>query len=167
MVKARDIIFLVLGLVLGIAGVFSYQPVDITIPKISEKPTVNACGASQNTIVTKVIDGDTVVVQGGFHVRLLGIDADEKNYPCYDAARLRLEQLVLGKPVQLQKDATDIDQYGRCLRMVYAQGQNIGVQLAQEGLAVARFYPPDVQYQHEVAKAEATAIENKVGCKWK
>src|SRR3989344_971992 len=51
------------------------------------------CQAENNTIVTKVIDGDTVVVQGGEHVRLSGIDADEKNYPCYGDAKIGLEKL--------------------------------------------------------------------------
>jgi len=43
------------------------------------------------------VDGDTVVVSGGDHVRLLGIDADEKGYPCYGAARVRLGGIGFGK----------------------------------------------------------------------
>ncbi len=124
------------------------------------------CQAADNTIVTKVIDGDTVVVEGGSHIRLLGIDADEKNYPCYDAAKLRLEALVLSKQVTLQKDITDTDQYGRCLRTIFIGTQNIDLQLVKEGLAVARFYEPDVKYKDEISSAEKQAIESKAGCKW-
>ena len=101
-------------------------------------PTAS-CGAAGNTIVTKVIDGDTVVAEGGWHVRLLGMDADEKGYPCYESAKIRLEELVLGKQVVLEKDKTDLDQYGRCLRYIFVNNINVDVQLVKEGLAVQDF----------------------------
>jgi len=133
----------------------------------STKSTSSAkCQASDNTIVTKVIDGDTVVVEGGSHVRLLGIDADEKDHPCYDAARLRLEALVLSKPITLERDVTDTDIYGRCLRTIFLGSQNVDLQMVQEGLAVARFYDPDTKYKPQITAAEKQAIDNKVGCKW-
>ncbi len=125
-----------------------------------------SCGADNNTIVTKVIDGDTVVVEGGYHVRLLGMDADEKGYPCYEPAKTRLENLVLGKQVILEKDKTDVDQYGRCLRYIFLGAANIDVQLVKEGLAVARFYAPDLKYKAEITSAEKQAQTGAVGCKW-
>ena len=124
------------------------------------------CGASDNTIVTKVIDGDTVVVEGGWHVRLLGMDADETGYPCYLPAKTRLEDLVLAKNVVLEKDKTDLDQYGRCLRYIFVGSTNIDVQLVKEGLAIARFYAPDIKYKSEITAAETYAQQNKLGCKW-
>ena len=72
--------------------------------------------AGSVSIVTKVIDGDTVVVEGGYHVRLLGIDTDERGYPCYNEAKKRLEELVLNKEVYLESDKDDKDQYERYLR---------------------------------------------------
>jgi len=125
-----------------------------------------SCGASGNTIVTKVIDGDTVVVEGGYHVRLLGMDADEKGYPCYEPAKTRLENLVLSKQVRLEKDKTDLDQYGRCLRYIFLGDTNVDAQLVKEGLAIARFYEPDVKYKAEITEAESYAQQNKIGCKW-
>ena len=124
------------------------------------------CQANEIAVVTKVVDGDTVVVEGGYHVRLLGIDADEKNYPCYGAAKTRLEELVLQKQVRLEKDITDVDQYGRCLRTIFLADQNIDAKLVREGLASARFYEPDVQYRSQIQTAQKEAIENKMGCKW-
>ena len=134
--------------------------------KISPAESKLSCGAEKNTIVTKVIDGDTVVVEGGYHVRLLGMDADEKGYPCYDSAKTRLEQLVLAKQIILEKDKTDVDQYGRCLRYIFLGNTNIDTQLVAEGLAVARFYAPDVKYRTEITAAEQQAQQNKIGCKW-
>ncbi len=134
--------------------------------KISSTANSAVCGAANNTIVTKVIDGDTVVVEGGWHVRLLGMDADEKGYPCYDSAKNRLEDLVLSKQIILEKDISDVDQYGRCLRYIFLGNTNIDTQLVKEGLAVARFYEPDVKYRNEIAAAEVYAQQNSVGCKW-
>lgn len=178
-----------LAIIIGalIIGGFIYfalqKPVVVIAPKAPSAPSAQnstpviktnsvantgsaACGAANNTIVTKVIDGDTVVVEGGWHVRLLGMDADEKGYPCYDPARIRLEDLVLAKQVRLEKDVSDVDQYGRCLRYIFSGGTNIDVQLVKEGLAVARFYEPDVKYKTEISTAEQYAQQNKIGCKW-
>lgn len=116
--------------------------------------------------VTKVIDGDTIIVAGGTHIRLLGIDTDEKGYPCYDAARLRLEELILNKDVILESDNEDADQYGRKLRYVFLDGNNINEELVAQGLAVARFYPENQKYKSQITIAEKTAMENKSGCKW-
>lgn len=125
------------------------------------------CGAEENVIVTKIIDGDTIIVDGGHHVRLLGIDADEKGYPCYDEVKIRLEELILGNRVRLEKDKTDTDRYGRCLRNVFIRNDNIVPMLIGEGLAVARFYEPDTKYKNEITMAEKQAIENNIGCKWR
>lgn len=133
---------------------------------MNSKTSPAICGAAGNTIVTKVIDGDTVVVEGGYHVRLLGMDADEKGYPCYDAAKNRLESLILAKQVIMEKDKTDVDQYSRCLRYIFISDTNVEVELVKEGLVVARFYEPDVKYRSEITVAEQQAQTNKMGCKW-
>ncbi|MBI3631383.1 MAG: thermonuclease family protein [Candidatus Staskawiczbacteria bacterium] len=128
---------------------------------------ISRCLAESEVLVTKVIDGDTIVVEGGYHVRLLDIDADEKGLPCYQDAKTRLEELVLNKKIWLEKDKTDVDQYKRCLRYVFLDKQNIDLQLVKEGLAIARFYEPDIKYKNEITLAEKTAINAKIGCKWK
>jgi len=117
-------------------------------------------------MVTKVIDGDTVVVEGGAHVRLIGIDADEAGSTCYQEAKRRLEELVLNQQVRLEKDVSDLDQYDRCLRYIFLNDENINVKLVREGLAIARFYQPDVKYQEEITQAEKEAISQEIGCKW-
>ena len=93
-------------------------------------------------------------------------DADEKGYPCYDVAKTRLESLVLGKQVVLEKDKSDVDQYGRCLRYIFLGTANVDTQLVAEGLAVARFYEPDVKYRAEITAAEQKAQAGGIGCKW-
>jgi micrococcal nuclease len=115
--------------------------------------------------VTKVIDGDTVIAEGE-SVRLLGIDADERGYPCYKEAKKRLEELILNKEVYLERNVVNKDQYGRYLRYIFLNGQNINLELVKEGLAIARFSPENVKYKEEIIAAEKDAREKGIGCKW-
>ena len=117
-------------------------------------------------IATKIIDGDTFLIEGGYSVRVLGIDADERGYPCYEAAKTGLEELILNKEVRLEKGKEDLDQWCRYLRYVFLSSQNISLELVKEGLAVARSSPEDVKYREEITQAEKEAKENKTGCKW-
>jgi len=117
-------------------------------------------------LVTKVIDGDTFLIEGGYSVRILGIDADERGYPCYDEAKEKLEELILNKEVRLEKGKEDFDQYCRYLRYVFVNDKNVALELVKEGLSVARFSPEDVKYREEISLAEKEARENKIGCKW-
>ena len=117
-------------------------------------------------LVTKIIDGDTFLIEGGYSVRILGIDADERGHRCYEAAKNRLEELILNKEVRLEKGKEDLDQYCRYLRYVFLDDKNISLELVKEGLAVARFSPEDVKYREEIAQAEKEAKDNKIGCKW-
>ncbi len=114
--------------------------------------------------VSKVIDGDTIVADGE-HIRLLGIDADERGYDCYDEAKEQMERWILDKEVVLEKDKTDKDQYGRLLRYVILDGENMNIKLVEGGLAVARFYR-DREYEGEILFAEKAARTAKIGCKW-
>ena len=142
------------------------QPVFKSVAKVDNIDN-GKCLAGSEVLVTKVIDGDTIVVEGGYNIRLLAIDTDEIGYPCYESAKTRLEELILNKKIILEKDKTDVDKYKRCLRYVFLGKENIDLQLVKEGLAVARFYEPDVKYKKEITFAEKTAIDEKVGCKWK
>ena len=117
-------------------------------------------------VVTKVIDGDTAIINGE-STRLLGIDADERGYPCYKEAKQRIEELILNKEVGLEKDGEDKDQYQRYLRYIFLNGKNINLQLVEEGLAVARFFPKNKKYKEEILAAEIKARKNKIGCKWR
>jgi micrococcal nuclease len=119
----------------------------------------------ESGFVGKVIDGDTVIINGD-SVRLLGIDADERGYECYGAAKKRLEELVLDKNVLLEKDGEDKDQYERYLRYLILENENINLKLVQEGLAIARFGPDNQKYKSEILKGESDSRNNNVGCKW-
>ena len=90
--------------------------------------------------VTKVVDGDTIVVSGGARVRLIGIDAPEANQCGATTATRLLSSYVLGKSVTLTAGAqTDKDRYGRLLRYVNVGSFDPGLKLIQVGRAIARY----------------------------
>lgn len=120
----------------------------------------------EKVTVTKVIDGDTIIVEGGFTVRLLGIDSDERGYPCYQLAKNRLEELVLNREVRLEKGYENKGKYGRYLRYIFLNNTNINLKLIKEGAAIARF-SGNSKYKEEIQKAEKFAKENRIGCEWK
>lgn len=116
----------------------------------------------ETAIVSEVIDGDTVKLQNGETVRLLGINAPEKGQPYYEESTNRLKQLIEGKEVILEKDVNDKDQYGRLLRYIFLNGENINVKLVREGLATVYIIPPNTKYEAELKEAENEAKNSKI-----
>ncbi len=123
-------------------------------------------GEREEKIVTKIIDGDTIVVQGGEKIRLLGVDCDEKGDECYSKAKEILEEKLLGETVFLESDLEDKDRYGRSLRYIFLDGENINVFLVEKGYCIARFEREGAKYKEEIVGEEEGAIEGRVGCKW-
>ena len=123
---------------------------------------LTACGKPQTTVrVTGVIDGDTIVIQGGQHVRYIGIDAPEKGQTYYQEAKQTNRDLVQDKEIRLEKDLTDKDRYGRLLRYVYVDDTLINAEMVKSGYAYAKAYPPDIKYQVylEAMEKEARLIQ--------
>ncbi len=58
----------------------------ISTPMITPSPTATPAPTLETTsaIVSRVIDGDTIKLQEGERVRLLGIDAPERGQPYYE-----------------------------------------------------------------------------------
>ncbi len=120
----------------------------------------------EEKIVTKIIDGDTIIVQGGERVRFLGIDCDERGKECYGEAKQFLEEDLLNKKVYLEKGKEDKGFYGRSLRYVFLDGKNVNLELVEKGYCVARFEDEDSKYKNKIIRAEERAIRNNIGCKW-
>jgi len=120
----------------------------------------------QSVLVTQVIDGDTIAVEGGIRVRLIAIDAPERDEKCYTEAKEYLNSMILHKVVNLEMDITDKDQYGRSLRYVWLDNKLVNAEIVRAGFAIAKQYDPDTKYQHIIADAEQEAIKKEVGCLW-
>jgi len=112
-------------------------------------------------MVIQVIDGDTIIIDGGYRVRYIGIDTPEI-YPETEAFGIEAWQanceLVEGKEVRLEKDVSETDKYGRLLRYVYVDDDVlVNAELVKQGLAQAKAYPPDTKYQDYLEEVEAEA----------
>jgi micrococcal nuclease len=142
-------------------------PTDSPLPTSSavpaETPVLSAL--TESFKVTRVIDGDTIEIEGGEKVRYLGIDTPEtvdprKPVQCFGVeASKKNKELVEGKSVRLEKDISERDKYSRLLRYVWADGTLINLELVKQGFARSYSYPPDVKYQEEFLAAEKEARE--------
>jgi len=119
--------------------------------------------------VTRVIDGDTIEIEGGQKVRYIGIDTPETVDPrslpqCFGKeAASKNRELVEGKNISIEKDVSETDKYGRLLRYVYLDDIFINDYLVRQGYAYASSYPPDVKYQNQLKQAQLEAQEQNRG----
>ena len=92
------------------------------------------------TVVTRVVDGDTVEIASGEHVRLIGIDTPEVGVCGFGAATARMRRMVEGRRVVLVNpdSVQDVDAYGRLLRYVDVGGEDAGLAQIRAG-ARARY----------------------------
>ncbi len=114
--------------------------------------------------VTKVIDGDTLDINISERIRLSGINAAERGECYYKEAKIKLYELVYGKNIFLEKDKSNRGKYGRLLRYVYINSENVNKLLVKEGyVKVYDKYKEDTKRYYELKEAEKIAIENKLG----
>lgn len=129
--------------------------------------------------MTRVVDGDTIHVDiagQDFTVRYIGMNtpetvAPDKPVECYGPeASARNKQLVTGQTVELEKDVSETDQYGRLLRFVWlpdsshtGQGEMVDALLVQEGYARLDTFPPDVRYKDLFAQLQLQAQTARAG----
>jgi micrococcal nuclease len=107
-----------------------------------------AAGPAQFARIQYVIDGDTVVLANGEHVRLVQIDSPEvQEHECYGAAaRTVLRRLAPpGTTVRLEADPRldQVDRYGRLLRYLFRGPLNLNLELVRQGAATVWFYHHD------------------------
>ena len=88
-------------------------------------------------LVTDVVDGDTIELANGAHVRLVGIAAPERGECGYHAATANMERLVLGKRVRLRIPDENRHHHGRLLRYVNIRKMDAGLRQIKAGLAIA------------------------------
>lgn len=112
--------------------------------------------------VSRVVDGDTIQLANGDVVRLIGIDAPEKDHPYSDEVVDQL-RILEGKTVRMEKDRTNTDRYGRYLRYVFLGDKFVNLELVRDGLAYAYVVNPDKKYESEFLEAEALARSSKSG----
>ena len=110
---------------------------------------VGSAGANPPAFrIDHVVDGDTVVLRNGAHVRLVQIDTPEVYFhpECYGRRASAVTKRLLrpGTLVRLLREpATDrVDRYGRLLRYVIRihDGLDVNIRLVALGAAAPYFY---------------------------
>jgi endonuclease YncB( thermonuclease family) len=99
--------------------------------------------------VTRVIDGDTIELENGQKVRLLGIDTPERGCPGYREATKNMQNMVLAKRIILVSDGKQsTDRYGRLLRFVEIGKTDVGFEQIKNNYADARYDSTDHYPKH-------------------
>lgn len=120
--------------------------------------------------VAKVYDGDTVVLEDGKHVRLLGINTPEiegrqrEEEPGGVAAKKWLQAQLQDSKVYLEFDQVKQDKYKRLLAHLYLpDGKHLNLALLENGLAIVSIIPPNLRHAKELINAQQRAEKLKLG----
>ena len=135
--------------------------------------------------VLRVVDGDTVELQGLGPVRLIGVDAPESTYNRRtsgpEEVRLGLEtkaflaRLLQGKKVWVELDVQERDRYRRVLAYLYLEDPRgdwiyggrrflqVNLELVRAGWAEPYTVPPNVRYAALYLEASREARRKGVG----
>jgi micrococcal nuclease len=157
------------------------EPTPEPTPKPTREPVLGTApvGATEEAIVVRVVDGDTIVVDRGFgdeRVRYIGVDTPETvapNTPIQWMGReasAANEALVAGETVRLEKDVSETDRFGRLLRYVWVEDGSaasgwllVNLALVERGFAQVSTYPPDVRYVDLYLEAQESARSEEAG----
>lgn len=110
----------------------------------------HALGAGKARTVGHVFDGDTIALEDGTRVRLIGVDAPEvdspysKLEPFGEDSKAFLTSLVLNRKVFLDEGDPARDKYGRTLAYVYVDDVLVNGRMIRAGWARAyrQFHHP-------------------------
>ncbi|MDQ7091817.1 MAG: thermonuclease family protein [Methylococcales bacterium] len=120
--------------------------------------------------IKKIIDGDTIHLEGGVKVRLLGINTPEvgrgdkiAEAGGEEAKQWLIKQLANTK-LKLRYDVEKKDHYDRTLAYVFTDKKiNINVALVEKGWASVTIYPPNLNYVDALVAAQQHAESKKLG----
>ncbi len=149
----------------------------------SYSKTTAAVQHSEIHHVVYVYDGDTIKLNDGERVRLIGIDTPESRQNDkleHDVRRLHKDKqtllsmghqasvftkdLLQGKDVRLELDVEPRDRYGRLLAYVYlTDGTFVNEKIIRQGYAYPLTIPPDVRYADKFKQWFDEARENNRG----
>jgi micrococcal nuclease len=137
------------------------------------EPSAGASGpgipaAATNATIEYVHDGDTLFLDDGRKVRLLGIDTPEigANAECYgdEATALLRALLPEGTRVKVLADTQPLDKYGRSLLFIYRDDATlVNLELLEQGAAEAVVLKPNVLFADRLEAAEEAARSAGLG----
>lgn len=145
------------------------------VPKQKPTPNNNAVPPSLIPRVTRIIDGDTIVItRNGIQekIRLIGVNTPESVDPrrkveCFGKeASAFTTTLLLNKEVYLESDPsqTDRDRYGRLLRFIFLpDGTLVNREIIAKGYGHEYTYRTPHKYHDDFRLAQQEAERKKLG----
>jgi micrococcal nuclease len=149
-------------------------------PSATVQPAVGPTGPTgptQTATVASITDGDTIRVKidgQEYPVRYIGMDTPEP-----DATDPAMKQMAIsataanasfveGQEVQLEREVSDTDRFGRLLRDIWLVDDSgnyvlVNIELVRLGLAKIATFPPDVRYVRELQAAQDSAQAGGLG----
>ena len=154
---------LIMGILIGKSGTNNTsiagktQPVANLGASVKDSSESSSINANRSVKVIRVLDGDTIEVEGGERVRYLGINAPESGQPFSTEATRENERLVAGRTITLEFDVQTQDRYKRLLAYVWAGDVLVNEEIVRNGYAVIETIQPNVKYQDLILKAQQEA----------
>lgn len=111
----------------------------------------------RSALVTDVVDGDTVELEGVGRVRLIGVDTPERGEECFDEATAYLVDRVGGQTVRYRYQSGREDRYDRALLDLFRGGELVNLDIAQAGWGEALTIAPNDRYADRIVEAEVEA----------
>lgn len=155
----------VVAVVAGLSVLFGFG-----VPAEPGAESVRVATSSSVHAVTRVIDGDTIDIDTGERVRLLGIDTPEIGECYYEESTAFLRAWIEGETVRLERDVRERDVHDRLLRYVFIAREPDGaatssevlvnLELLSRGYALSLPIGPDDRYRSRffAAQEEAQAV---------
>jgi endonuclease YncB( thermonuclease family) len=123
-------------------------------------------------VVAQVIDGDTLILEDGAEVRLVGIQAPKlalgrPNFPVQpsaEAAKSTLEKLVLGHRLRIAYGGTQRDRHGRVLAHLFdSEGRWIQGEMVARGMARVYSFADNRARMRDLLILERAARAKRLG----
>lgn len=135
-------------------------------PALALDAALDALERGEHGRVVEVVDGDTVVLDSGIEVRLVGLQAPRlplgrkgfAPWPLGEEAKAALEKIALGRDAELRYGGRQRDRHGRALAhliiggAVWAQGE-----MVERGLARVYTFPDNRALVAELLTREQAA----------
>jgi len=158
-------------LMLALLALMILRAQDASSPPAESFPSPSVSGEQARfAVVHRVVDGDTLLLESGERVRLIGVDTPETKIPNQPPEPFGPEaseftrQCVEGRQVRLEFDRERRDQYGRTLAYVYQGDLFLNEAILLAGFSAAELrYPFRSDMKRRFAQAEQQARQARRG----
>ena len=132
------------------------------LSKKSEKPA-GPSDYSLKASVVDIISADSLKLDNGETVKLIGLVAPLPDEPFYQDALDKCSELSLNKEIYIETDKLERDEQGRLLGYVWVENMILNVELIKTGFVRFESEPPNIKYLALLSEAQEEAQTAAVG----